>query len=71
VYLNAIGRLIIDFHRSKFDLLLVGIRLQYQYFREPQFFTDTGKSVIETQLRLVVWNRDHTSFNLLTKFQVM
>jgi hypothetical protein len=32
MYLNAIGRLIIDFHRSKFELLLVGIRLQYLYF---------------------------------------
>jgi hypothetical protein len=32
VYLNAFGRLIIDFHHSKFDLLLVGIRLQYFQF---------------------------------------
>jgi hypothetical protein len=41
VYLNAIGRLIIDFHRSKFDLLLAGIRLHYQYFLDDKFFTDT------------------------------
>jgi hypothetical protein len=41
MYLNAIGRLIIDFHRSKFDLLLVGIRLQYLYFLGDNFLADT------------------------------
>jgi hypothetical protein len=41
MYLNAIGRLIINFHRSKFNLLVLGIRLQYRHFLGDIFFTDT------------------------------
>ena len=34
-------RLINDFYHSNHDLLLEGIRLQYMYFYEAKFITDT------------------------------
>ena len=54
---RSFRHLLFSFHRSTWDLILEGIRLQYQYFLEYKFFTDTMQiSVIEAQLRLVICN---------------
>jgi hypothetical protein len=54
-------RLIDDFYHSNHDLLPEGIRLQYQYFLDENFFADTIRDICNLGSVAISWSYNHNA----------